>query len=143
MIAGEVQMREPCDPYPVAIQLTERQRAILEEMVRSRRQPHDEGQHTTIILRSAENARNRHIAVGLVVSDVTVQLWCQRWAKAASQLAAAEPEADEQTLRGLIQHVLHDAPRGGRPATFTPEQICQIVVLACEAPAEPGRPVPH
>ena len=74
---------------------------------------------------------------------MTVRLWRARWAKAASQLAAAELEADEPTLRGLIQQVLHDAPRWGRPATFTAEQLCQIMAVACEAPELSGRPVTH
>jgi transposase len=132
-------MRQPRGPQPISVELTERQRAILETMVRSRRRPHDEVQRATIILRSAEGARNRHIAAVLEVSDVTVRLWRMRWAKAASQLAVVEAEAAEETLRGLIQQVLCDAPRGGRPATFTPEQICQVVALACEAPADSGR----
>jgi transposase len=29
---------------------------------------------------------------------------------------------------------LSDTPRGGPPATVTPEQICQIMALACEDP---------
>jgi putative transposase len=134
-------MRQPRGPQPVSIKLTERQRTILEEIVRSRRRPHDEVQRASIILRSAEGARNQHIAAVLGISDVTVRLWRMRWAKAAAQLAVVEVEAQEETVRGLIQQVLYDAPRGGRPATFTPEQICQIVALACEAPADSGHPV--
>ena len=136
-------MRKARGPHPVLIQLTDRQRAMLDEVVRSRRRPHDEVQRATIILQSAEGARNRQIAEVLGVSDITVRLWRARWAKAASQLAAAESDADEPTLRGLIQQVLHDAPRWGRPATFTPEQLCQIVAVACEAPADSGRPFTH
>ena len=43
-------MRLPRGPRPLAIRLTDQQRAILEEMVHSRRRPHDEGQRATIIL---------------------------------------------------------------------------------------------
>ena len=98
-------MRKARGPHPVLIQLTDRQRAMLDEVVRSRRRPHDEVQRATIILQSAEGARNRQIAEVLGVSDITVRLWRARWAKAASQLAAAESDADEPTLRGLIQQV--------------------------------------
>jgi homeodomain-containing protein len=136
-------MRKPRGPSPVSIELTDRQQTILAEMVRSRRRPHDEVHRATIILQSAGGARNRQIAAVLGISDITVRLWRARWAKAASQLAAAEPEADEPTLRGLIPQVLHDAPRWGRPATFTPAQLCQIMAVACEAPELSGRPVPH
>ena len=72
-----------------------------------------------------------------------VRLWRARWAHATPQLAAAEAEADEESLRDLIQEVLQDTPRSGRPATCTPEQLCQIVAVACEAPEASGRPVPH
>ena len=136
-------MHQPRGPQPVSIELTERQRTILEEMVRSRRRPHDEVQRASLILQSAEGSRNRHIAAVLGISDFTVRLWRLRWAKAAAQLAVVEGEAPEETIRGLIQQVLYDAPRGGRPATFTPEQLCQIVALACEAPVDSGRPVSH
>ena len=39
--------------------------------------------------------------------------------------------------------MLSDEPRSGRPATFEPEQICQIVALACESPETSDRPVTH
>jgi putative transposase len=136
-------MRPPRGPRPVAIPLTDRQRAILEDIVHSRRRPHDEVQRATIILQSADGARTRHLAEALWVSDPTVRLWRLRWAQAAPQLAAAEAEADDETLRGLLQQVLRDAPRRGRPATFTPEQLCRIVAVACEVPEASDRPVSH
>ena len=37
--------------------------------------------------------------------------------------------------------MLLDAYRGGKPATFTPEQIVKIVALACEHPKASGRPI--
>ena len=36
---------------------------------------------------------------------------------------------------------LEDAPRPGKPVTIGPEQVCQIVALACEAPEKSGRPI--
>jgi hypothetical protein len=36
---------------------------------------------------------------------------------------------------------LSDAPRCGAPATFTPEQICQIMALACEDPERLDVPI--
>jgi putative transposase len=46
-------------------------------------------------------------------------------------------------LRTLLEQVLDDAPRPGKPATFSPEQIVQIVALACEPPEKSGRPISH
>jgi putative transposase len=125
------------------MQLTDRQRALLEEMAAGRRRPHDEVQRAAIILQSADGARTRHLAEAFGVSDPPIRLWRARWVQATPQLAAAAVEADEETLGRLIQQVLHDAPRRGRPATFTPEQLCQLVAVACEAPADAGRPVTH
>src|SRR5271155_5355720 len=59
-----------------------------------------------------------------------VRHWRARWlsAPAATSIAAR----------------LADAPRPGAPATFTPEQICAIVALACEHPAaESDLPLSH
>jgi transposase len=96
-------MRKPRGPRPATLPLTDRQRGILEEMVRSRRRPHDEVQRASMILQSADGARTRHLAEALGVSDPTIRLWRTRWAHATPQVAAAEAEADEETLRGLLQ----------------------------------------
>jgi putative transposase len=48
---------------------------------------------------------------------------------------------DEVLVRALIAELLADAPRPGAPATFTAEQIIQIINLACTPPAAAGRPV--
>ena len=42
-----------------------------------------------------------------------------------------------------ITAVLSDEPRPGAPAKFTPEQVTQILAIACEPPAESGRPITH
>lgn len=136
-------MRKPRGPRPPLMQLTDRQRALLEEMAAGRRRPHEEVQRATIILQRAAGARTRHLAEAFGVSDPTIRLWRARWVQATPQLAAAEVEAHEDTLGGLIQQVLHDAPRRGRPATCTPAPLCHLVAVACEAPADAGRPVSH
>ena len=106
------------------MQLTDRQRAILEEMAAGRRRPHDEVQRAAISLQSADGARTRHLAETFGVSEPTSRLWRARWTHATSQLAAAAAEADAATLGGVIQPVWHEAPRRGRPATVTPEHGC-------------------
>ena len=70
-----------------------------------------------------------------------------RWLEALERLKAVEKvgddDDDERVLGGLVEEVLVDEPRSGKPATFTPEQICSIVALACEDPRQSGRPVTH
>ena len=46
-------------------------------------------------------------------------------------------------MRRAITAVLTDEPRPGAPAKFTPEQVTQILAIACEPPAESGRPITH
>src|SRR6266516_467855 len=46
-------------------------------------------------------------------------------------------------LLALIAQLLADAPRPGAPPTFTPEQIVQLVAVACEPPEQSGRPIDH
>lgn len=136
-------MHKPRGPRPALIQLTDRQRALLEAIAAGRRRPHDEVQRATMILQSADGARTRHWAEVFGVSDPTIRLWRSRWVQAIPQLVAAEEEGDAETLDTLLQQVLRDNPRRGRPVTFTPEQLCHIVAVACEAPADSGRPVTH
>ena len=42
-----------------------------------------------------------------------------------------------------MRGILADEPRSGTPATFGPEQVCQIVALACEPPEASERPITH
>jgi hypothetical protein len=38
---------------------------------------------------------------------------------------------------------VQDDPRPGTPQTFTAEQWCRIIALACEPPEKSGRPISH
>ena len=52
-------------------------------------------------------------------------------------------ESNDKALTTVSVEALTDHPRAGTPATFTPEQIVQIVAVACEDPRASGRPVSH
>ena len=39
--------------------------------------------------------------------------------------------------------LLEDNPRRGAPSTFSAEQICQIVAIACQTPQTCDRPISH
>jgi putative transposase len=100
-----------------------------------------------IVLAAAEGHNNEQIARRLGINRETARLWRRVWSDAQELLAAAEEEEEEtseKALRECVEGVLADAPRSGAPATFAPEQIVQIVALACEDPPEgSGRPVSH
>ncbi len=60
-----------------------------------------------------------------------VTIWVTRW----------QPIRDEPDVP--VEERLADAPRSGVPDTFPPEQVCQIMALACEPPSVYGRPITH
>jgi len=49
-----------------------------------------------------------------------------------------------QEFRELAAEILSDARRPGAPLKFSAEQVCQIIAVACEEPAEESaRPISH
>lgn len=126
-------------PRPQPIVVTLRQRVVLERLLRQHCCPQALARRIKIILAAAAGKRNDAIARQLICSPTTVRTWRTRWLAAAGPLSAVE--ADERDLRLMVAHVLADAPRPGRPDTFTAEQIVQIIALACTPPTDSTRPV--
>ena len=112
----------------------------------ARRQTADQRlvRRANILLALATDSCVEATARRLGLTRLTVRHWRDRWLQATPQLQQAEQEpAPESTLRDLIEQVLADAPRPGAPATFSPEPIVQLVAVACEPPAQSGRPIDH
>lgn len=130
-------------PKAKPIVLTKRQRAELERSVRRATNPQRAVTRAKIILAAADGNGNQQIADRLEKPRETVRMWRGRWLGASEGLAAAEADEEEQALSRYIQHLLSDRPRPGGPATFSPEQLCGILALACEKPDESERPVSH
>jgi homeodomain-containing protein/Homeodomain-like domain-containing protein len=117
---------------------------VLEQVARAAGTPQALARRARIVLAAADGASNRGLAQRLAVARNTVQAWRDRWAAAAEALQAAELEGgdgDDRALLAVVRAVLADAPRAGGPATFTPEQWCQIMAVACEPPGDSGRPI--
>ncbi len=133
-------------PLPEAkpIEVSPQERAILEHLVRQANNPQWLVTRAKIILRAAEGQSNRRMATEMKLTRNTVRLWRERWEATAEQrtVVASEKEAPSP-LRDVIEETLHDGYRSGAPATFTAEQIVQIVALSCEAPQASGVPVSH
>ena len=130
-------------PPPPAIDLTPRQRALLERLVRQATCPQRTVQRARILLACAEGLSNQHIATQLGINRERVHRWRHRWVAAAEGLARAEAEEDDALLRPRIETILSDAPRRGSPAIFSPEQIIDIIAVACEDPQDSGHPLSH
>lgn len=133
-------------PAPIPIEVTARQRAILERLVRRQTSPQRLVWRASVVLAAAAGptTKNEQLAQRLDLSRGTIARWRRRWA--AGQPALADIEAarsDDQELTDRVLQLLTDEPRPGAPGIFTPEQIVQILALACEAPAASERPVSH
>jgi putative transposase len=131
-------------PPPARILLSARQRSLLEQIRQRQTAPQRLVRRGLILLALAANPCLRATASGLGLNRISVRLWRDRWLAAAEALTRAENDnVSDPQLLSLIEQTLDDAPRPGGPATFSPEQIVQIVAVACEPPEKSGRPISH
>ncbi len=129
-------------PPPARISLSARQRALLEQIRQRQTAPQRLVRRVTILLALAAHPCLKATAAELRLNRISVRLWRDRWLAAADALTQAEKDGfSDQQMLSLIEEILDDAPRPGGPATFTPEQIVQIVAVACEPPEKSGRPL--
>jgi len=126
-------------PRPASITLSARQRAALGHLCRCQTASVRLVRRAAVLLALADDPCLERVASDQALTRVSVRLWRDRWLQAAPRLAAAS----DQDLLALIETALGDAPRPGGPATFSPEQIVQIVAVACEPPSKSGRPISH
>lgn len=118
-------------PTPPPVELTPTERHGLEVLARRHTAPQQVALRARIVLLAADGLNNSQIARTLGLEADTVRLWRQRW-RAFQGVALADLSIADR---------LSDAPRPGCPARLTPEQVCRIVALACEAPSATGRPI--
>ena len=84
-----------------------------------------------------------YIAKELKLSRTTVALWRERFAAATADLTTASEQLDDKELLSITETLLSDNYRAGTPATFSAEQVLQIIALACETPADSKLPSSH
>lgn len=123
--------------------ITEHQQHILTDFTRSTQMPHAEVIRAKIILHSYAGESNSSIVKKIGCHRNTITKWCQRWREKQGSLAEIEKEVTPQAYRKIIKAALMDEERSGRPNTFTSEQLCQIIAVACQSPEELGRPITH
>jgi transposase len=118
-------------PRPPRVVLSERERAELERLVRAFTTGQQLALRARIVLAAGDGLNNLQIARELGVDDETPGHWRGRW------LQFRDVPLDDLSVAARLA----DAPREGAPAKFTPEQVCQIIAMACEKPANSGRPI--
>ena len=127
------------------VDLSEAQRAVLDGWTRNKAgTSYRLIERARIVLMSADGLSVAHQARCLGVDRRRIDRWRTRWEDSRERLALAERQgASARDLSTLIEAVLADEKRPGAPATFTAEQLTQIIAVACEPPGDSGRPVTH
>lgn len=115
--------------------LTEKQLTILEKLSKATHSKQHHIERARIILFCAENLNDSKIAEQLGCHRKTVAKWRKRWIDAMPILYETEEEHPHQ-LKRMIHSVLEDAYRCGAPPKITPEQVAQIITIACRSPKE-------
>ena len=118
-------------PKPPPVELSAEMHAALVAFSRRPSTPQQLAVRARIVLAAARGLNNGQIRRALGVSREMVRLWRARW------LAAAPVPLADLSLAARLS----DTPRAGRPARIPAAAVCQIVALACEAPASSGRPI--
>jgi transposase len=115
-------------PKPIKVPLSEAEREKLQALVRAHQTSQQIAFRARIILLLGEGLGVMEVAHCLETTPPTVRLWREHW------LARLEATVIER---------LQDDPRPGAPLTFTAEQFCQLIALACELPELSKRPISH
>src|SRR5882762_9418470 len=122
--------------------VSERQRVVLEKLSVSRSEAPMLVQRARVILGACEPQSNVAIAAVVGLNRLDVGKWRRRWRDTQEPLAEREAR-EPRRLAEAVRETLRDAPRAGCGGKFTAEQVAQIQALACEDPADSGRPITH
>ena len=129
-------------PKAAKVKLTPMLQRVLEKITRCYTNPYWLVLRAKIVLYAATGASNSEIARRLDTTRDTAGKWRGRWIEAEPRLLAAEAGGlSEKELTVLVETVLSDATRPGAPDTFAPEQLVQVVSIACEDPRESDREI--
>ncbi|NJL71219.1 MAG: helix-turn-helix domain-containing protein [Candidatus Competibacteraceae bacterium] len=112
-----------------ALLLSDDERRSLEGLERAGSTPQDLADRARIILALGAGGSLAAIARDLKTWPQRVARWRNRW-------LGTEPGRP-------VAERLEDGPRSGAPATFTAEQGCAIIALACERPEACDVPITH
>ena len=101
--------------------LTDEETRTVERLAHSRTEPARAVERARIVWEARQGGRVPAIARALGVCEATVRLWLTRF-----------------NARGLDG--LADAPRAGRPPTYTPEEVGEVVAASLANPADLALP---
>ncbi len=122
------------------VQISEQEAQLLSQIIRQPTQPQWLVTRSKIILSAAGGASISQQSRELGVGRNAVQHWREKW---ESHHEERQVGAVSGELRETIVRILHDDYRSGAPATYTAEQVVQIIAVACEDPQTSGYPISH
>jgi transposase len=102
-------------------ELTDEEKAAIAKLARSRTAAAREVERARIILLASKGKRVPAIAQELELTEITVRAWLKRF--------------NNEGLDGLA-----DLPRSGRPATYSAEQVAEVIAAALSDPQQLGQP---
>jgi transposase len=101
--------------------MTDEERKAIERLAHSRTEPARAVERARIVLHSDQGLRVTAIAKLLNISKATVRFWLKRF-----------------NVRGIDG--LADEPRSGRPATYTAEEVGEVIAASLSNPKSLGLP---
>jgi len=110
------------------IYLSEGERRDLEALVRQQACTQHVALRARIVLLASEGVGIQPSAMRLGITRTTVRNWRRRWLVRTGNRVAER---------------LADTPHPGTPATYSAEDTCAIIALACEDPCDSGRAITH
>lgn len=130
------------------VELTVRQKAILEKKANKRTVSKHYEQRIKIILKANEGKGNNEIKRELGITNTTVRTWRNRWKTQYRTLLEFEAGTNNQgvTDRELLEkmlEILTDVPRQGRPCDISMAKKQEIIAMACKEPKDYGLPFTH
>lgn len=131
-------------PYPQKITLSTEIDKHLKKIASSTTQSYRIVRRAKIILEASRGRNNSFLAEKYDLSRSRVRDWRKRWQDHQEKLEKAEEEGiKEDKIEAMLIEILEDKPRSGKPATYTLEQVVQIISVACEEPEQSERPTSH
>jgi putative transposase len=118
-------------PKPPAVNMSDKERQGLEQLVRRHSTPQQMALRGRIVLAAARGKNNAQIAREFGITVETARHWRDRW------LTLQPISLDDLTIADRLE----DLPRPGTPARITADQRCQIEAMACEDPEGSSRPI--
>lgn len=131
------------EPVSCQLVLSDAQLEVLQSIVRKTHCPQAVALRARAVLAAARGANPSDAARELGCSRLVARRWPQRFAQVQRQWGDAAAQWNPKVLTDKVLDVLEDAQRCGTPATFTAQQMCQIMAVAVERPQDCGRPVSH